>query len=388
MRKMLVVRQVDNLDQFAEAWNRLRKQQPFFFPIFEDLAFFLSETSRDFRVIALKDGDRITSLACFVCERTRRRFSVGERSLFGLPVRTVRLYGSAVLGDLDLETFKQLLDVITVEFRFDLISFGEMPIESPLCAAIHRAGFGWVGTSPSRKTSLRWLINLPESFEEYLASLSSHLRKSMRYQIRRLEKELQYELVVVDRVDEIDRFIRDGEAISRLTYQWNVGQRLNNDDATRRRYNHRARNGSLRCYMVYIAGRPAAFARGELADDIYNFETPGFDPQYSKFSVGLVLLMWVIRDLIENTACKVFDFGVGGDETGYKSRFGNVSVRCVLLELGRWTHPYSLAIVILQQALTAAKNLVSWLLGNNKIRTRLKKAMRKYGESPDAKSAE
>jgi hypothetical protein len=388
MRQVLVVHQLDHLDQFAEAWNRLRKQQPFFFPIFEDLAFFLSETPRDFRVIAFKDGDRITSLACFICERAHRRFSVGERSLFGLPIRTVRLFGSAVLGDLDSETFKTFLNVILNEFKFDLLSFGEMPIDSSLCEAIHGAGFGWVVTSPSRKTSLRWLINLPESFEQYLASLSSHLRKSLRYQVRRLEKELNYELLVVHRADQVDSFLSDGEAISRLTYQWNVGQRLNDDDATRRRYKHRAGNGSLRCYMVSIAGQPGAFARGELADGTYNFETPGFDPQYSKFSVGLVLLMWVIRDLIENTDCKVFDFGVGGDETGYKSRFGNVSVRCVSLELGRWTRPYSLIIVMLQQGLAAAKNLVSWLLGNNKIRARLKKAMRKYGDSQVVKSAE
>ena len=379
MIEMLVVRHVDDLYQVEDAWNCLRKRESFFVPNFLDLAFFLSEGPRDFRAIAIKDGNRIACLACFVYERAQKRFSIGERKIFDFPIRRVSLFGSAVLGDLDFSAFAQLLKVVATEFSFDLVAFGEIPIEFPLFDAINRASDGFIVTSPSRKVSLRWLINLPATFDQYLASLSPKLRKSLRHQVRKLENELKCELLVVHRADQIDSFIRDGEAISRLTYQWNVGQRLNSDDATRRLYNHRAINGQLRCYMVYTSGKPVAFARGELVDGTYNYETPGFDPQYSQFSVGLVLLMWVIRDLIENTNCKVFDFGEGGDEGDYKSRFGNVAVRCVSLELGRWTQPKSLVVIILQEGLNAAKNFLSWIIGKNRFRARLKKAIRKYG---------
>ena len=102
--------------------------------------------------------------------------------------------------------------------------------------------------------------------------------------------------------------------------------------------------------------------------------------------MGSVLLLWTIRDLIDNTDCKVFDFGEGGDEADYKSRFGNVSVRCASLELVRWTRPMSLAVLILQEGLTAAKNAADWLLGENKLRTRLRKAIRKYGDAAAERS--
>jgi Acetyltransferase (GNAT) domain len=381
MSEILVHRDLGRLDRFAEAWNRLRKDELLFFPRFEDLVLDLSEAARDFRVLAIRDDDQITSLACFSCVGAHKRYSIGERSLFRLPVRQVSLFGSAVLGKVDTKILKLFLDVVRRELVFDLISFGEIPLNSPLYAAMQNPGFGFVVTSPSRKPSLRWLIRLPETFEQYLTSLSSKLRKSLRYQMRKLEDELKCELLIVHRADQIESFLRDGEAISRLTYQWNVGQRLCDDEPTRRLYHRLAKEGQLRSYLLYVSGRPAAFARGELVDGTYSYQTPGFDPQYAKLSVGIVLLAWVIRDLIENTSCRIFDFGQGGDEVGYKSRFGNAAVTCRLLELGRWTRPFSLALILLQEGLVAAKNLVSWIIGDGKFRLRLKKAIRRYGDS-------
>ena len=109
----------------------------------------------------------------------------------------------------------------------------------------------------------------------------------MRYQICKLENELKCELIVVQKPEQVDAFLRDGEAISRMTYQWNVGQRLNDDDATRSHYKKRAAAGQLRCYLVVVEGKPVAFGRGFLVDGIYKYDTPGFDPQYGKYSGGL-----------------------------------------------------------------------------------------------------
>ena len=169
-----------------------------------------------------------------------------------------------MLGDADIDALRQFLKVVATEFEFDLMSFGEIPINSPLYAAIHGAGSGFVVTSPRRKESLRWLIKIPETFDLYLETLSSKLRKSMRYQIRKLENELKCELIVVQKPEQVDAFLRDGEAISRMTYQWNVGQRLNDDDATRSHYKKRAAAGQLRCYLV-VDRRQAGRLRARLS---------------------------------------------------------------------------------------------------------------------------
>jgi hypothetical protein len=358
----LVISRVDALNAVSELWDLFRETQPLFVPRFRDLVGYLTDTGRDFRLIALKDGEHIVSVGCFVLEHRYKRFSVRRQQLFQLPIRQLNLFGSTVLGKIDPTVFRHFVKVVASELDFDLIHLGEIPIDCALWKAVHGLSLRFVVTSPSRKASLRWLINLPENFEQYLASLSSKLRKSLRYQMRKLQNDLKCELVVVHRIEQIDQFLQDGESVSRLTYQWNIGQRLNNDDATRHRYIQRAKDGELRCYIVYTSGKPIAFARGALLDSTYIFETPGYDPRYSKYSVGLVLLLWVIRDLIQNTTCKIFDFGEGGDEIDYKSRFGNANIRCKSMEIGRWTSPRSLAIITLQEALSAAKNVINWLI--------------------------
>ncbi len=141
-----------------------------------------------------------------------------------------------------------------------------------------------------------------------------------------------------------------------------------------------ANNGQLRSYIVYIEGRPCAFMGGQLRDGLYLWETSGFDPQYEKSSPGTVLLAWAIRDLIENTNCEVLDFGAGGDDRDYKSRFGNTTINCTSLELGRLYGPYSLFLVLLQEGLSLAMNIASSAIGFGWLRQRLKKATRQYGD--------
>ena len=380
MTELLVLSRLDELTAVAEAWDRLRKNLPHFFPDFESTRLFLSDGDRTFRVFVLNESDQVTCLACFVFGPVKKPFKVGERKLFSINVHEVSLFGSAILGEYDSLAVDQFVDIIRATFDFDLISLGYVPLGSALHAAIHRGRASLFLTSPSRKTSTRWLITLPRTFDEYLAQLSSNLRQRVKRKMRRLEHELKWEFRVAHRLEQVEVFIRDSEAISRLTYQWNVGDRFCNDEATRRLYIRRAMRGHLRCYIVYASGKPCAFLRGEFLDGTYHYETPGYDPQFSKFSPGLVLLMWVIRDLIEQTNCKIFDFGQGGDTSGYKSKFGNTSYECEEVELGRWSRPYSVVILALQESLNVAKNLANWILGQGKLRQHIKQVIRKYGD--------
>jgi hypothetical protein len=90
-------------------------------------------------------------------------------------------------------------------------------------------------------------------------------------------------------------------------------------------------------------------------------------------------MMWAIRDLIENTNCKLFDFGTGGSDHDYKSQFGNLSIDCTRLEIARWYRPYSALLISIQEALSFTKNATSLLLRNEALRRRLKNAIRQYG---------
>jgi len=205
-------------------------------------------------------------------------------------------------------------------------------------------------------------------------------RQNIRREMRQLDKQFESRFERVTEEGQVEAFLADAESVSRKTYQWNVGQRVIDDESSRRSLQDRARRGELRCYSLAMNGQACAFMRGKLVGGVFEFETAGFDPQFGKASPGAVLLMWAVRDLIESSACTVFDFGSGGDDVGYKARFGNESHLCVALQIGRRSNPYTMLLFALQKALFMVLNLADRVLGKGALRARLKRALRQYGE--------
>ena len=119
--------------------------------------------------------------------------------------------------------------------------------------------------------------------------------------------------------------------------------------------------------LLFIFGGPCAFAWGKLSYGKFALQQTGYDPQYRKLSPDTALMIRMIRDLIENTNCKVFDFGGGGDD-GYKSRLGNFSVSCASVRVAKIYRPYSLLIILLDQALNLVTNLVGLIFERGPLR--------------------
>ena len=127
-----------------------------------------------------------------------------------------------------------------------------------------------------------------------------------------------------------------------------------------------AKDGTLRCYMVYYNGQPIAFGYGEWNYRVYIYRTTGYDPRYYKKSPGTALLLWMICDLIDNTESQVFDFDVGG-EFEYKTHFVNSSLNCLTLQVGRMYSPYSCFLIVLDGLLNRIKTAIRGLIGQGKF---------------------
>jgi len=332
------------------------------------------------RVFTAESRDAIVAIACFEHGPGSINFSVAERSWGSLPARVTRLYGEAIIGSVTFDTAAEILKLAANQWRFDVIRLGEIELNSALYKALEQLPYGLKAIRASRKNAIHWVIELPATFDAFLASLRSSTRSTLKRKIRRFERDCQYDVEVITNCWQVDRFLELGEQISRRTYQWHVGQRLENNAQTRARYSRLAEGGRLRCYLLRIGGQPCAFLRGELSDTLYHYETPGFDPQFEAHSPGVVLLMWAIRDLIENTTCKTFDFGTGGDASGYKASYGNHSKECASIEIFKLYSPYSLTLMSLQQGLSVAKKIVASTIGREFLRRRLKGLLRKYSK--------
>lgn len=198
--------------------------------------------------------------------------------------------------------------------------------------------------------------------------------------MRKLHKDFTVELEVITQPDQIARFLRCGEALSRMTYQWHVGQRLVSDAANLAHYRILADQNRMGCYLMSLDGQPPAFLRGTVEGKLYHYETPGFDPTFGNTSIGTVLLLRAVQDLIDNTSCTVFDFGIGADETGYKSSFGLWSVACRSYAVVVLNRPRGLALLLGQGGLNVAKNAANGPSRCNEgLRHRMKTSLRKYG---------
>ena len=363
------------LDALEEAWERLSEKELQFVPTFSDLRRQLESGEVKFQILAETDNLQINAMACFIHLNTTKRYDLASKTLFRLPVKELSLFGSCVLGQPDEIVIRAFFQQIIRSSDFDLINAGMIFIDSPLFRAINGLHDGVVAWKAIRRKRLWWLIQLPASFDEYNASLSRKIKRDCQ----KCEA-AGSELRIMCRTDEVDRFLVDASKISRSTYQWKLGPDyfLCNDERTRQRLNLLSRSGTLRCYILYIERIPCAFGWGELAHRTFSFEQTGYDPQYRKISPGTTLMVKMVRDLIENTDCEVFDFKWGGED-GYKSRLGNLSIDCVSVHVARMHKPYSLLIMLLDRILIASKNLVGRIVESDTLKHRLRSVLRKYG---------
>jgi len=372
---LIVANDICEVTFLAKYWDLQRRHVSRYVPDFDDVLNILTR-ARKFMVLIEMNGNEPVCLGCFVEGKARISFTVGEKLLGNVAVEQLTLVGGVVLGDLSPETWRQFLKQIDLRASYDFINLGEVPLDSDLRRAVAALPIKYQVSSPSRKEQIRWLINLPSTFENYIASLRPKSRQIVRQSLRKFESGEGCSFTVISEEHQIDEFLSLGEAISRETYQWTVGQRLQNDILTRDEYVRLARSGKLRCYVLRIKDKPCAFVRGSVVDGIYRYDTPGYLPEFAKWSPGTVLLMLAIKDLIESVKCRIFDFGPGGDNIGYKAKFGNVSIPSQTLLISRRLALRPALISIAQEALIGMKNIADRVLGTGDLRHRIRRAMR------------
>lgn len=374
----LIYRSLDDVPGLQENWAKARETEAFFCGEYRDYAA-LAEDQDGPRVAVLKTASGSELMLPFTIQNTLHSFAVGERRLGRVSLRTLRLANPWLAEGHAPGDIAKLLAHALVKERVDLVSLGEIQEESALRAALSALPWPTRTLRLGRNDSVRWLIDLPGSFDAYLGSLPPKERKNLGWKMRKVEKDFEVRVETFTDTSDLERFLEEGERISRQTYQWNVGQQLRNDKATLDRFRMLAEQGRLRCYLLLLDGTPRAFARGISYGGIFHEETPGFDPDFAKYSIGTIMLLRVLQDLIENSTSKVYDFGTGGDWSGFKSRFGNRSLVCNSYYVLNTVRPRAVLLLTGHTALNGMKNLTARVIRNEAVRDRIRRRLRKYG---------
>lgn len=175
---------------------------------------------------------------------------------------------------------------------------------------------GWAYSR--RLTDICPYINLSgHDWESYLASLGSAHRYNLRRRLRNLESRwsVQFERVQSEE--------QRAEALQVLVMLHGLRWRARNSPgvfhapglvAFHEELSRLAlRRGWLRMYVLRLDGRPVAALYGFNYHNTFYFYQSGFDPDYGKYSVGLVMMGLAIKSAIEEGS-KVYDF-LRGDES-------------------------------------------------------------------------
>lgn len=180
----------------------------------------------------------------------------------------------------------------------------------------------WLFRGHGQVPSHRWVIDVSESLEAFLARRTASTRKKLRREERELFKHFDgdVELRCFQAPDDLDEACRDMTTVAALTYQRKLGAAFSGVGLDRALLQLGLEMGWSRVWVLYCGGRPVAFWPGTKYAEVFAVGTPGFDPAYSGYAVGRFAMMKMIEGLSGDKSVKIVDFGQG--EAEYKSRFG------------------------------------------------------------------
>lgn len=254
---------------------------------------------------------------------------LGEVRVFRKPIERLRVVGGQTfVPDLGpeqrRERARELLARLAREARGRPIFLQSLPVDSPLRELIRsRQHRFWVMSHGVQNT--HFSIDLPDSVAAFYEGIGYTTRKSIRHTVRKLEKETKGNLLFksFSRVEDVSKFIDDAITISKKTYQYRLLRMgIRDRDTTISLFTRMAERGWWRGYILYCNEEPAAFGYGYRIGSTFYYWEAGYDPKWTKWSVGTVATVKLAELLITSADRALrLDFLYGDHD--YKKRLSN-----------------------------------------------------------------
>jgi len=170
------------------------------------------------------------------------------------------------------------------------------------------------------------VLELPDAWDTYVASLGKNMREQIKRYPKRLEKQYRVEYELAQTPEQVQAALTD---LFRLHgKRWRARGQTGVLATPRRQKFHRALCAALaekdwlRLWSLRCDGQPACVLLSYFYNGRYSFFIGGFEPEMMRLSVGTCLFAKVLRHAIEEGATE-FDFLRGEEE--YKYRYGAVN---------------------------------------------------------------
>jgi CelD/BcsL family acetyltransferase involved in cellulose biosynthesis len=206
-------------------------------------------------------------------------------------------------------------------------------------------------------TEIRYLVELKESLASYLKKFSAKRRHNLLRTVKKFTEFSGGELDCKEyrSASEMLEFQRLAVDISQKTYKQEIGWGFQSSEKFGQELVDAAEVGAVRGYVLYCANRPAAYAFCRIQNAIIYYTHIGYDPQFSDYSPGTVLLYVLIERLFEEGRFRYLDF-LGGAYWQYKQVFSTVQLSSATLFYFPPTLP-NLALILLHVSVRKLESL-------------------------------
>ena len=179
-----------------------------------------------------------------------------------------------------------------------------------------------------------YAIDLPDSFEAYLSTVSAKKRSQLKRRVRQLREHGRGALSL-ERFDERgmgEAFLNTAAAVACKTWQRRLGDNFEEGTEWPYRMGDLAARGILRSYVLHCGTRPCAYVMGFQARGVFHYVKCGYDPEFARLSPGAALLYLLLEDLFTHARPKRLCFCFG--DNAYKAELAttrNDTVEVLLL---------------------------------------------------------
>jgi CelD/BcsL family acetyltransferase involved in cellulose biosynthesis len=275
-------------------------------------------------VVALEHGAHVGAIVVGNLRKRPVPCKIGRKAVYSPEVATISIVEDGFLGRIDADNATVLVRELLAALdrrEAELCLLLHLPASSSVRSVVN-AEVGFARRAHGELLEKRWSRPIPDSYDEFLASVSRRMRKGMRQARRRLEQQLGTRLTLrsLRGVDETDELIRDAERVARLTYQWKRGVGFRDTELTRWSVSEAARRGLLRAWVLHLDELPIAFEWGIAYNRTFRWVDGGFDPAHAEHRPGAYLMGKTIEALCEDADVGRIDFGLGDSE--YKRWLG------------------------------------------------------------------
>lgn len=184
-----------------------------------------------------------------------------------------------------------------------------------------------------RQDYRRHYIDMGTGFAGYMERFSGKTRSTLRRKARKLAEDAGGYAVTEHRTPaEIEAFLTAALPLSARTYQARLlDAGLPDSPEARRAMLEAAEDDRMRAFLLHAGGAAVAYLSLPVSGRTLVYAHLGYDPDWTRLSVGTVLQMDALERLFAEDRFAWFDFTEG--EGAHKAMFGTHSAECASLVL-------------------------------------------------------